>query len=159
MRSATQPRAWFPPEAPLADGRPVILATLGVPLDPYAAAFAVDAAVEDGRPLVLVNVTRLEPLSLSVRMGYDALEEFTPAVTRSLRGCASLAGSLGIHVERLRIRSPRPLTALVELVTERAPGLLVFGPERAGLGERRYRRAVRAIREGCSCLTWTAETC
>lgn len=146
-----------PDSATIAAGRSVILATLGVPLDPAASTFGVDAAVEEGRPLVLVNVTRLEPLSLSVRMGYDALEEFTPAVTRSLRGCASLAGSLGLPVERLRIRSPRPLTALVELVAERAPGLLVFGPERAGLGERRYRRAARAIREGCSCLIWTAE--
>jgi hypothetical protein len=158
MCSATQPRAWSPPEAPLADGRSVILATLGVPLDPAASTFAIDAAVEEGRALILVNVTRLEPLSLSVRMGYDSLEEFTPAVTRSLRACVSLAGSLGVPVERLRVRSPRPLTALVELVAERAPGLLVFGPERAVLGERRYRRAVRAIREGCSCLMWTAGT-
>lgn len=158
MRSATAPRASSPPEAPLAHGRPVLLATLGVPLDPLASAIAVDAAVEEGRPLILVNVTRLEPLSLSVRMGYDALEELTPAVTRSLRGCASLAGSLGLRVERLRIRSPRPITALVELVSERAPGLLVFGPEREALGRRRYERATRAIRDRCSCLVWTAET-
>lgn len=134
-----------------------MLATLGVPLEQTATIFAIDSAVEEGRSLILVNVTRLEPLSLSVRLGYDALEELTPEVTVSLRRAVGLARSLGLHVERLRIRSPRPITALLELVTERGPGVLVFGPDKAALGIRSYRRSVRKIRDANPCFVWTAE--
>jgi hypothetical protein len=70
---------------------------------------------------------------------------------------AALAVSLGVAVERLRVRSPRPLTALIDLAAEREPGLLVFGPDRALLKDRVYRRAVRALRERAPCLVWTAE--
>lgn len=131
-----------------------MLATLGVPLDPTASTFAVDSAVETGRELIVVNVTRLEPLRLSIVMGYDALPELTPEVSASLRRSTELARSLGVHVERLRIRSPRPVTALLELVRERHPGMLVFGPDRKALRERPYRRAVRAVRESVTCLVW-----
>jgi hypothetical protein len=142
--------------ATTADGRPVLLATVGVPLDRTGAIFAVDSAVEQGRSLILVNVTRLEPLSLSVRMGYDALEEFTPEVTASMRWCADLARSLGLRVDRLRIRSPRPVTALIEFSGERRAGILVFAPDRTALGERSYRRTFRRLVDVCPCLLWTA---
>ncbi|MBA3764254.1 MAG: hypothetical protein H0X05_01945 [Actinobacteria bacterium] len=135
----------------------MLLATLGVPIEEPALVFAVDAAVEDGRSLILVNVTRLEPLSLSVRLGYDALEELTPEVSASMRRSVDLACSLGLSVERLRVRSPRPITALLEIVAERGPGVLVFGPDREALGNRAYRRSVRKIREADPCLLWTAD--
>src|SRR2546422_2334618 len=137
-----------------ASGRPVVLATLGAPFDERAAAFAVDSAVESGSPLIVANVPALEPLTLSVRLGYDALEEFTPEVSDSVRRPVELAHSLGVPVERLRIRSPRPIEALLQLVAERRPGLLVFGPDRARLKPRVYARAVSAIRERASCLVW-----
>lgn len=139
-----------------AGGRPVLLATLGVPLDEAAIAFAIDTAVETGGSLIVVNVTRLEPRSRSVKLDYDALEEFTPEVSESLRKAASSASSMGVRVERLRIRSPRPVTALLEVVVERDPGVLVFGPDRAALGTRTYRRAVTKIRDADPCLLWTA---
>lgn len=132
----------------------MVLATLGVPVDDQASTFAIDTAVETGHPLVVANVTRLEPLSLSVRLGYDALEELTPRVSASLRRSAGLADSLGVHVERLRIRSPRPVTALLELITERGPGVLVFGPERVAMGDRSYRRALARLRSRGTCLVW-----
>lgn len=157
MRASTGLRHAAPVETPTAAGRPVLLATLGVPIEEAATAFAIDTAVEGGRTLILVNITRLEPLSLSVRLGYDSLEEFTPKVSASMRRSAGLARSLGLRVERLRVRSPRPITALLELVAERAPGVLVFGPDRAALGVRRYRRTVSRIREADPCLLWTAE--
>jgi nucleotide-binding universal stress UspA family protein len=144
--------------APLTDstpeGRPVILATLGVPFEPSATEVAVDTAVETGQPLIVVNATRLEPLPLSVMLGYDALEELTPDVTAALRRPAELARSLGVHVERLRIRSPRPLTALAELAEERRPGLLVFGPDRRVMKPRNYQRALASIRRRATCLVW-----
>ena len=105
----------------------------------------------------MVNVTLLEPLPLSVILGYDALEEFTPEVSASVRLPVELARSLGVKVERLRIRSPRPVVALLELVDERRPGLLVFGPDRSAMRPRAYRRAVERIREGAACLVWMRE--
>ena len=137
-------------------GRPVLLVTLGAPFDRDAAAFAIDSAVEAGEPLVVANVTALQPLGLSVHLGYDALEEFTPEVSDSLRRVAELARSLGVAVERLRIRSPRPIRALLELAAERRPGILVFGPDRRALAPRTYRRAVRSIRADAPCLVWVS---
>ena len=58
-------RASRPPPSvagePQGGAGPVLLATLGVPLDPAAMRFAVDAAVESGRPLVVANVVELPP--------------------------------------------------------------------------------------------------
>jgi hypothetical protein len=54
------------------------------------------------------------------------------------------------------VRSPRPITALLQLAAERRPGLLVFGPEKARLSRRVYERAVAALQERASCLVWVA---
>jgi hypothetical protein len=137
-----------------AAGRPVLLATLGVPLNEEASVFAVDTAVESGQRLVVANVTALEPLRMSITLGYDTLPELTPEVSASLRRSAELARSLGVHVERLRVRSPRPLQALLELVADVRPGLFVFGPDRRALRERRYRKALEAVRDRVTCLVW-----
>ena len=134
-------------------GRPVLLATLGVPFDPAASAFAVDSAVESGQPLLVVNAVELPPLAMSVAMHYDQLPD-TPEDAESLRAPARLAQALGVEVERLRVQSPRPLTALLEVVAERGPGLLVFGPDRTRLGRRAYRKAAKAVRERAACLVW-----
>jgi hypothetical protein len=136
--------------------RPVLLATLGVPFDPDASAFAVDAAVESGQPLIVVNAVELPPLGMSVTMGYDQLDD-PPETARNLSAPTELAHSLGVRVERLRVKSPRPLVALLEVVAERQPGLLVFGPDRTRLRARRYRKAVRVIRERAGCLVWLAD--
>jgi nucleotide-binding universal stress UspA family protein len=135
--------------------RPVLLATLGVPFDPAASSFAVDAAVESGEPLLVVNVVELPPLGMSVAMGYDQLPD-PPEQAEALRAPAALAASLGVTVERLRIKSPRPVEALVQIAAERAPGLLVFGPDRSRLKRRVYRKAARAVRERAACLVWLA---
>ena len=135
-------------------GRPVLLVTLGVPLLPEASAFAVDSAVEAGQALIVANVSELEPLHMSVILGYDALEELTPEVSRSVRRPAEMARSLGLSVELLRIRTPRPVRAMLDLARERNPGLLVFGPDRTRIRRRRYERAVRALREHGRCLIW-----
>lgn len=137
-------------------GRPVMLVTFGVPFDPDATAVAVDAAVESGQPLILANVVELPPLAMSVHMGYDQLGG-PPELAESLRAPAVLAASLGVSVERLRVRSPRPVVALLELVSERRPGLLVLGPDRRKVRRRVYRKAARAVRERASCLVWLAE--
>ncbi len=134
-------------------GRPVLLATLGVPFAPAAAAFAVDSAVEAGEALIVANVVELPPLGMSVAMGYDQLPD-PPADAETLRAPAELARALGVAVERLRVRSPRPVRALLELAAERRPGLLVFGPDPGRLRARRYAQAAKAVREQAPCLVW-----
>jgi hypothetical protein len=134
--------------------RPVLLATLGVPFDEEATAVAVDSAVEAGLALIVANCVRLPPLPLSVVLGYDQIDD--PALTDAIRRPAELAQALGVEVERLRVKSLRPVEALIELVAERAPGLLVFGPDQKRLRKRVYRAAARALQDRTSCLVWMA---
>lgn len=131
--------------------RPVLLATLDVPFSEEATVFAVDSAVESGRPLILVNAAEVLPTTYTVLgWGYVEREDLQDA----LRKPAELAHSLAVRVERLRVCSPHPVDALLEVVAEREPALLVFGPDRAQLSRRRYRKAERAVRERVSCLVW-----
>jgi nucleotide-binding universal stress UspA family protein len=134
-------------------GRPVLLATLDVPFAADATEFAVDAAVESGKPLVLVNAAEVLPTHYAV-LGYGYVEK--EELQDALRRPAELAHSLAVQVERLRVCSPHPVDALLEVVAERDPGLLVFGPDREHLSRRRYRKAAKAVRERASCLVWVA---
>jgi hypothetical protein len=47
--------------------------------------------------------------------------------------------------------------ALLELTAERAPSVLVFGPDRDRIKRRIYRKAAKAIRERVACLVWLPE--
>jgi hypothetical protein len=132
-------------------GRPVLLATLDVPFAEDATAFAVDSAVESGQPLVVVNVAEVLAAPWAM-LGYGYVER--EDLQDELRKPAELAQSLAVKVERLRVCSPHPIDALVELVGERNPGILVFGPDRSRLKPRRYRRAANAIRKRVTCLLW-----
>jgi nucleotide-binding universal stress UspA family protein len=134
----------------------VLLATFDVPFDAKAAVVAVDAAVESGHELIVANVVELPPLPMSVIMGYEQLD-YTAEMEESLRSPVQLAASLGVSVERLRVRSPRPVEALLQLARERRPGLLVLGPDQNQMSRRRYRKAVRAVREDAPCLVWILE--
>src|SRR5262249_62013133 len=108
------------------DSRPVLLATFfSVPFDQGAAEFAVTSAVEGGQPLIVANVVELPPLPMSVRLGHDHLDD-PPEIDAALRAPVELASSLGVPVERLLVRSPRPIAALLQLTAERRPGLLVL---------------------------------
>jgi nucleotide-binding universal stress UspA family protein len=132
--------------------RPVLLATLDVPYADEAIAFAVDSAVENGQPLVLVNVAEVLPTAYSLLgYGYVEREELQDALWKPVE----LARSLAVSVERLRVCSPHPVDALLEVVAEREPALLVFGPDRRHVSGRRYRRAERAVRERAACLVWS----
>lgn len=133
-------------------GRPILLATLDVPFAEEAVAFAVDAAVENGQPLLLVNAAEVLPTNYTLLgWGYIEREDLQDALLEPVR----LARSLAVEVERLRVCSPHPVDALLELVAEREPGVLVFGPDRRHLSGRRYRRAERAVRKRASCLVWS----
>ena len=133
-------------------GRPVLLATLDVPFDEEAMAFAVDAAVENGQPLVLVNAASIVPTTWAL-LGYGYIER--DDLQEELLKPAQLAHSLAVRVERLRVCSPHPVDALLEVVGERDPALLVFGPDRARLRRWTYARAARRIRKRATCLVWS----
>ncbi len=136
--------------------RPVLLATMEVPFDETAAAFAVDAAVECGQQLIVANVVEIPLGPMCVMMGYGSLDPSEEEAAR-LRAPAELAHAFGVEVERLRVRSPHPVDALLELVAERKPGLLVFGPDRSKLKPRAFRKAAKKIRERAACLVWLAD--
>jgi nucleotide-binding universal stress UspA family protein len=152
---ATQLRGHEPAGTrPRGDSRPVLLATFfSVPFDQGASQLAVGSAIEAGQPLIVTNLVELPPLPMSVHLGYDQLDD-PPDIEDALRAPAELANSLGVRVERLLVRSPRPVTALLQLTAERRPGLLVLGSDRTRLGRRFSRRLWRAVREETSCLVW-----
>jgi nucleotide-binding universal stress UspA family protein len=134
--------------------RPVLLATLDVPFSEEATTFAVDTAVESGKPLVVVNAAEVLPTAYTL-LGYGYVER--EELQEALRKPAELAHSLAVRVERLRVCSPHPVDALLEVAAERNPAILVFGPDRAHLPSRRYRRAARAVCERAPCLVWTLD--
>jgi Universal stress protein family len=137
-------------------GRPVLLATLEVPFEETAATFAVESALECGQPLVVANVVQIPLGPLCLGMGYGSIEPEEDEAAK-LRAPAELAASLGVASERLRVLSPHPVDALLALTAERRPGLLVFGPDRARLARRRYRKAAKRIADKAACLVWLAE--
>jgi hypothetical protein len=139
-----------------AGGRPVMLATLDVPFDTIAVTFAVDSAVELGQRLIVANFLERTPLPLSAMLGYDDLP-YPPQLEESLKAPAMLALSLGVEVTRLRVKSFHPIPAMLEVIAEQAPGIFVFGPDRARIPRLRYKRALRAIRSRGGTLLWTSE--
>ena len=136
----------------VAAGRPVMLVTFDVPFEAEATTLAVDAAVETGQKLIVVNVAEVPLGPISLAMKYEYVER--PGVEEALQEPTALAHSLAVEVERLRLCSPRPVEALLELVAERAPGLLVVGPDRERLRRRTYAKLTRKIRERATCLVW-----
>ena len=137
-------------------GRPVLLATIDAPFDEEAATFAVESALECGQPLIVANVLQIPLGPLCVAMGYGTLEPSEEAAA-NLRAPAELAHSFGVPIERLRILSPHPIDALLEVVKERMPGLLVFAPDRTSVKPRSYRRAAKKIADKAPCLVWLSE--
>jgi nucleotide-binding universal stress UspA family protein len=153
MTVANRDRTVTPTHAGRSGARPIMLVTFDVPVDAQAAELAVDAAVESGQPLLVVNVVDMSFRPMTASWGQEFV--VTEDVDESLRAPAELAHSLAVAVERIRLVSPRPLTALLELVSERLPGLLVVGPDRSRIGRWRLRRAERRISRSAPCLVWT----
>ena len=92
--------------------------------------------------MIIVNAAEvpLGPISLAMKYEYVGTDE----VEEALRAPAALAAGLAVDVERLRLCSPRPIDALLELVAERRPGLLVVGPDRERLQAADLREAREA---------------
>jgi nucleotide-binding universal stress UspA family protein len=137
--------------------RPVVLATLQVRVDPSAERMAIDSALEAGARLLLVNVIRLPPYATTmILMGPEATTLPHEEDLEAVRATARRAAQLGVETELLRVRTTHPVNALLEVVSERDAGLLVFGPHLRRVGRLRFRWAARRIRREASCLVWIA---
>ncbi len=134
--------------------RPVLLATFDVPFAAEAAELAVDTAVESGLPLLVVNIAEIPVLPISIAMGYEYIG--TEEVEASLSRPAELACALAVEVERLRICTPRPIDATIELVRDREPDLLVLGSDPSRLRRRFRGKVERKVREQTTCLVWSS---
>ena len=141
------------------DGRAVVLATLrSAPFDAVAAELAVDLALDGVRPLVVVNVVEM-PVG---RRPHPDLGD-PPDVAAALAAPGDRARAAGATVTVLRVRSLRPLAALIGLIGDLAPAAVVFGadPERLSrarpLSRRVHRRAAGVIAARTSCLLWVPD--
>jgi len=134
----------------------VVLGTLSSRVEPDAERLAIESAVENGVPLIVVNVMPMPacPRAL-VLAGHRALTFPHEEDYEAVRATAQRAASWGLKVEHLRVTSPHPAKALVQIANERRAGLLVLGPKRKGIF--RFWRAAREVVRNAHCLVWIAE--
>jgi nucleotide-binding universal stress UspA family protein len=134
-----------------------VLGTLSVRVDPSAERMAIDSAIEAGVPLVIVNILRLRPYPTTLALvGPEGLNLPHEEDLEAVRATARRAAELGVQTELLRVTTRRPVQALLEIVTERDAGLLVFGPDLRLTGRLRFRSLARRLRRQASCLLWVA---
>jgi nucleotide-binding universal stress UspA family protein len=137
--------------------RPVVLATLSVRVDPSAERMAIDSALEAGVPLVLVNILRFLPYPTTLALvGPEGMNLPHEEDLDAVRATASRAAELGVKTELLRVTTRRPVKALLEIVSERDAGLLVFGPDLTLTSRLRFRILARRLRRDAGCLLWIA---
>jgi len=136
-----------------------VLGTLSSGIDPAAERLAIESALDAGVPLIVVNVVELPPCPRALAMGGPGALAFPHEEDyEAVRATAERAAKFGLRVEHLRVSSPRPARALVQIARERAAGLVVLGPKRRSMlrGRWRFRRAARRVRRSVSCLVWIA---
>ena len=104
--------------------------------------------------LIVVDAIELPfwPQSIATRHADTELE----SDRAQIKEFVSQAAGLGVEVEHLRVRSPRPAEAVIQIAAERRAGLLVFGPDPSRFRPRFFSRVVRRIRKRSSCLLWIA---
>jgi nucleotide-binding universal stress UspA family protein len=130
-----------------------VLATLASRPNTEAEDAAIDAALESGAPLVIVNAVLLPALPLTLYLvGLSGAIRPEDEDLAAVRASAERAAALGVHVQHLRVASRHPIAALSAVAKEQGAGLLVFGPDPARIGMRRFRSAARKIRKRAECL-------
>jgi hypothetical protein len=137
--------------------RPVILATLSVRVDPSAERMAIDSALEAGVPLIIANLLPFRPYPTTFGLlGVEGLTLPHEEDLDAVRTTAERAGKLGVKTELLRVTTRHPVRALLELISERDAGLLVFGPDLSRTGRWRFRAVAWRVRRQADCLVWVA---
>jgi hypothetical protein len=138
--------------------RPVILATLSVRVSAAAERMAIDSALETGSPLIIANMLILRPYPTTIMLlGPGAATLPAEEDLDAVRATAERAAELGLTTQLLRISTPRPVQAILELLSEQRAGLLVFGPDPARIGARRLLKAAKRLRKEAPCLVWIGE--
>jgi len=136
----------------------VLLATLeSAPFDAGGAALAIDVAHEHGASLVVVNVVACAAAGRG--MGPDLGDP--PRVAAALRQVVARASAAGVRVRVLRVRTPRPVRALVEVCEDACPSLVVFAPDlvraRRRPSRRLFHQALRALEARTPWLLWAPD--
>jgi hypothetical protein len=135
---------------------PVVLGTLSVRVSAEAERMAIESALETGSPLIVANMLKLPPYPTTIMLlGAGAATLPHEEDLDEVRATANRAAALGVRTQLLRVSSPRPVQALIELLSEQKAGLLVFGPDPSRIGARRLRKAAKRLREKAPCLVWT----
>lgn len=137
--------------------RLVMLATLSVRVDPAAERMAIESALDSdpAHPrLVLANMLWLPPHPATLMLAREHATLPHEEDLDAVRETARRAAARGIETELLRISSRRPLAALIELVHERRPGLVVLGPDPRRTPRWWLRLAARRVRRQADCLVW-----
>jgi hypothetical protein len=137
-------------------GRPVVLATLQVRVDRTAERVALESALEAGVRLIVANMIHLPAYPMTAILAPECATLPHEEDLEAVRATAARAAALGIATELLRVRSPRPVRALLELVVERNAGLLVLGPDQERTSRWRFKVAARQVRKHAPCLVWVA---
>ena len=110
---------------------------------------AIDSALEAGSPLIIANMLPLRPYATTIMLlGPGAATLPAEEDLDAVRATAQRAAELGLKTQLLRISTPRPVQAILELLSEQRAGLLVFGPDPARIGSRRLR--TRHQPRGCA---------
>ena len=146
---------------PRRHGGPVVLATFSnAPFGARAARLAVEAAAEMRSPLIVVQSVEVRSRRRRARA---AAAPLAPPLAAAVRAVRVLAAEFGVDVEALRVSSRRPVGALLGLVADRRPALVVLASDPAALRRfrrptrRQYRRFVAALAGHAECLLWTAQ--
>lgn len=142
-------------------GGRVVLATFeGAALQPAAARLAAEAAADMRSALLVVDAVGVRP----GRRGAGRAVAPTPrALAAGLAAVALHAEELGVEVESVRAASLAPRRALLAVVADRRPALVVLGTDPTALGRfrtptrREHRRLVDELGAQASCLLWTAQ--
>jgi hypothetical protein len=136
--------------------RPVMLATLSVRIDPNAERIALESALEIGTSLIVANMLPLPAYPMTFMVAREHMTLPHEEDLEAVRATARRAAERGIRTELLRISSRRPLTAMIALIRERRPGLVVLGPDVSRTPRWRLWLAGRRLRQGTDCLVWIA---
>ncbi|HEY1596822.1 MAG TPA: universal stress protein [Thermoleophilaceae bacterium] len=132
---------------------PVVLATLASRPNAEAEDAAIGAALDSGAPLVIVNAVTLPLMPLTLYLvGMSGVVGPEEEDLDAVRASAERAAALGLSVQHLRVVARNPVAALTSVARDRRAGLLIFGPDPARIGLRKFRRAARKVRKGADCL-------
>jgi nucleotide-binding universal stress UspA family protein len=136
---------------------PVVLGTLSARVEPEAERLAIESALEAGVPLLVVNAIPMPVCPRALVLGGPGAVTFPHEEDyEAVRATAQRAAASGIRVEHLRVTSPRPAKALVQVANERGAALVVLGPKRGRASGAGARRAAREVSRSTTCLVWIA---